>query len=160
MHNADELEKCVRVTPPSAWAVLAAFIALLAGLLAWSIFGTIATRVPVKGAVIDGQAICFLPEEDIAKMHVGDKADIDGNTIGIDNPTLRVSGISALPVSRAEASKIAPGDYLAETLLKENWSHLVTFEGDTSKLPEGVPLSMEITVERLAPISLLLGSSS
>ena len=28
MHSADELEKCVRVTPPSVWVALAAFAVL------------------------------------------------------------------------------------------------------------------------------------
>ena len=41
--------------------------------------------------------------------------------------------------------------------MKENWAYQVTFEGDTSKLPEGVPLSAEITVEWIAPIRLVLG---
>ena len=158
MHSADELEKCVRVTPPSAWVALVAFAVLLAGLLAWALFGTIATRVPTTAAVIDGQAMCFLSEEDVVKMHMGDRADIDGEALGIDNITLKVSGISELPVSRAEVREIAPGDYLAETMMSENWAYQVSFEGDTSKLPEGVPLSMEITVERLAPIRLMLGS--
>ena len=156
MHSADELEKCVRVTPPSAWVALAAFAVLLAGLLAWAVFGTVATRVPTTAAVVDGQATCFLSEEDVVKMHVGDRADIEGGALGIEDVTLKVSGISYLPVSRTEAAKITPGDYLVEALMPGNWAYQVTFEGDTSKLPEGVPLSTEITVERLAPIRLLL----
>ena len=156
MHSADELEKCVRVTPPSAWVALAAFAVLLAGLLAWAVFGTIATRVPTTAAVVDGQAICFLSAEDVVKMHVDDRAEIDGEALGIDGVTLIVSSISDLPVSRAEAAKIASGDYLVEALMPGNWAYQVSFEGDTSKLPEGVPLSMEVTVERLAPISLML----
>ncbi|MBQ9043908.1 MAG: hypothetical protein IJ111_13980 [Eggerthellaceae bacterium] len=158
MHSADELEKSVRVTPPSAWVAFAAFAVLLAGLLAWAVFGTIATRVPATAAVVHGQAMCFLSEEDIVKMHVGDKADIDGGTLGIEGVTLEVSKISTLPVSRSEAGEIAPGDYLAEAMMKDDWAYPVTFEGDTSKLPEGVPLSVQITVERLAPIRLVLGS--
>lgn len=149
MHSAGELEKCVRITPPSVWVALAAFAVLLAGLLAWSIFGTIATRVSTKGAVVNGQAMCFLSEEDVVKMHVGNQADVDGVTLTVNN-------ISKLPVSRTEAAKIAPGDYLVNALMQDDWAYQVTFEGDTSKLPEGVPLSMEVTVERLAPIDLVV----
>ena len=156
MHSTDELEKCLRITPPSAWVALAAFVVLLAGLLSWAIFGTIATRVPATAAVVNGQAICFLPEADIVKTHVGDQADIGGKALGTEDVTLKVSDISTLPVSRAEVNKIVSSDYLTEAMTKENWAYPVTFEGDTSKLPEYVPLSMEITVERLAPISLLL----
>ena len=110
MHSADELEKSVRITPPSVWVALVAFAALLAGLLAWGIFGTIATRVPTKTAVINGQALCFLSEGDIKKMHVGDEAEADGTK-------LKVSKISTLPISRSEASKIATGDYLVGALM-------------------------------------------
>ena len=149
MHSADELEKSVRITPPSVWVALVAFAALLAGLLVWGIFGTIATRVPTKTAVINGQAICFLSQEDIEKMHVGDEAEVD-------DTKLKVSKISTLPISRSEASKIATGDYLVGALMQGDWAYQITFEGDVSKLPQDVPLSMEITVERIAPISLLL----
>ena len=160
MHSADELEKSVRVTPPSVWVALAAFAALLVGLLAWAIFGTIATSVPTTAAVVNGQAMCFLPEEDIVKMHVGDQASVVqvGNQESDSSVNLKVSTISTLPVSRAEAAKIAPSDYLVDALMQDNWAYQITFEGDTSKLPENVPFSMEITVERLAPINLLVRS--
>ena len=149
MHTAGELEKSVRVTPPSVWMSLAAFAALLIGLLAWAIFGTIATGVSTKATVVNGEAMCFLTEEDMQKMHVGDQAEVYGTT-------LKVKSISTLPVSRAEVDKMVPSDYLVDTLMQGNWAHQITFEGDTSKLPQNVPLSMDITVERLAPIRLLL----
>lgn len=160
MHSADELEKSVRVTPPSVWVALAAFAALLVGLLAWAFFGTIATSVPTTAAVVNGQAMCFLPEKDIVKMHVGDQASVVqvGNQESDSSVNLKVSTISTLPVSRAEAAKIAPSDYLVDALMQDNWAYQITFEGDTSKLPENVPFSMEITVERLAPINLLVRS--
>ena len=160
MHNADELERSVRVTPPSVWMALAAFAASLVDLLAWAIFGTIATRVPTTGTVVNGQAMCFLPEKDIVKMHVGDQASVVqvGNQESDSSVNLKVSTISTLPVSRAEAAKIAPSDYLVDALMQDNWAYQITFEGDTSKLPENVPFSMEITVERLAPINLLIRS--
>lgn len=160
MHSVDELEKSVRVTPPSVWVALAAFAVLLVGLLAWAIFGTIATSVSTTGAVINGQAMCFLPEKDIVKMHVGDQANVVqvGNQDSDDNVDLKVSTISTLPVSRAEATRIASSDYLVNALMQGDWAYQITFEGDTSKLPEDVPFSMEITVERLAPINLLIRS--
>ena len=100
MHSADELEKSVRVTPPSVWVALTAFAALLVGLFAWAIFGTIATSVPTTAAVVNGKAICFLPEEDIVKMHVGDQASVVqvGDQDSDDNVNLKVSTISTLPV--------------------------------------------------------------
>ena len=37
----EELNDYIRVTTPSVWIVLAALLALLAGMLVWSIFGTV-----------------------------------------------------------------------------------------------------------------------
>ncbi|MBO7701705.1 MAG: hypothetical protein J6S36_02200 [Eggerthellaceae bacterium] len=107
----------MRVTPPSVWVALAAFAVLIAGLLAWAIFGTIATRVPATAAVVNGQTVCFLSEDDIVKMHVGDQADIDGEALGIDGVTLKVSSISNLPVSRAESVQIDAANLANEETL-------------------------------------------
>ena len=37
----EDLNDYIRVTTPSVWLVLAALVILLAGMLAWSIFGTV-----------------------------------------------------------------------------------------------------------------------
>jgi hypothetical protein len=47
---------------------------------------------------------------------------------------------------------------LAATLIEGDWAYRVAFEGDISKLAPGVPLTVNITTERVSPISLILGS--
>ncbi len=39
--SPEELNDYIRVTTPSVWLVLAALVILLAGMLAWSVFGTV-----------------------------------------------------------------------------------------------------------------------
>ena len=39
-----ELNDYIRVTTPSVWIVLIALVALLVGMLAWSVFGTVETH--------------------------------------------------------------------------------------------------------------------
>ena len=39
--SPEQLNDYIRVTTPSVWLVLAAMIILLAGMLVWSIFGTV-----------------------------------------------------------------------------------------------------------------------
>ncbi|MBQ9459146.1 MAG: hypothetical protein IJU66_04355 [Oscillospiraceae bacterium] len=39
--SPEELNDYIRVTTPSVWLVLAALILLLAGMLAWSVLGTV-----------------------------------------------------------------------------------------------------------------------
>lgn len=151
LRSPDDLDKYVRVTSPSVWVVLGACVALLAGLLVWGIFGTVSTGVSGTGVVEGGQAVCFLPAEDVARLHVGDGAYVGGRR-------LKVADIPTVPLSRVEASANLQSDYLAATLIEGDWAYRVAFEGDISKLAQGVPLTVNITTERVSPISLILGS--
>lgn len=151
LRSPDDLERYVRVTNPSVWAVLAACIALLAGLLAWGVFGAVSTSVAATGVSVDGTAMCFLPAEDVAKVHVGDAASVDGRQ-------LTVAEVAAVPLSRDEAHEQLGSDYLVASLLEGDWAYQVVFEGTgASELASNVPLTVSIVTERVAPIALILG---
>ena len=150
LRSPDDLDRYVRVTTPSVWVVLAACVALLAGLLSWGVFGTVSTSVSGTGVVEGGQALCFLPADEVARLHVGDAAYVGGEQ-------LKVADVSDVPLSRQEASEYLSSDYLVASLIEGDWAYKVTFDGDASKLAEGVPLTVSITTERVAPISLILG---
>ena len=153
LRSPDDLDKYVQVTNPSVWVVLTACVALLAGLLAWGVFGSVTTSVSATGVAVNGEAMCFLSADDTAKVHVGDVANVSGEL-------LRVSQVAKVPLSSAEAGKILKSDYLVSALVTTNWAYRVSFEGDTSELAENVPLSVSITVERVAPITLILGGKA
>lgn len=139
----------MRVTNPSVWVVLAACAALLIGLLAWGVFGTVTTRVGTTSTCVNGQVVCFLSAEDASKINVGDVANVDGNL-------MEVASIDALPMSRAEVREIVGGDYLASTLTGADWSYAVYFDGEGDYgFAEGIPLPASITTERIAPITLI-----
>ena len=151
LRSPDDLDKYIRVTNPSVWVVLAACVVLLAGLLMWGVLGSVTTNVTTTGVSIEGEAMCFLDAESAAKVHVGDVANVDG-------VHLAVASISDVPISQDEAHAILESDYLVSTLAKDKWDYLISFEGNTSELKQGVPLAVSITAERTAPISLILGS--
>ena len=153
LRSPDDLDKFVRVTNPSVWVVLAACVALLAGLLAWGMFGAVTTSVSATGVMVDGEAMCFLAADDAAKVHVRDVAVVGGEN-------MVVAEVAAVPVSRDEAHKVLVNDYLVSSLVKGDWAYQVTFDGDVSELADGVPLSVNITTERIAPISLIFGSNA
>lgn len=152
LRNPDDLDKFVRVTNPGVWVVLVACVMLVAGLLAWGIFGAVTTSVSGTGVVIDGQAMCFLPAEDATKVDEGDIASIGGRS-------MKVEDVSAVPLSRDEADKVLASDYLVSTLMKSDWAYKVVFDGDVAGLPNDVPIDVSITVERVAPITLVLGGT-
>ena len=149
LRSPDDLDKFLRVTNPSVWVVLTACLALLAGLLVWGVLGSVTTSVSATGVSVDSQAMCFLAAEDAAKVHEGDAAFVGGER-------MEVASVATIPVSRAEAGKVLASDYLVSTLVSGDWAYQVTFDGDTSELADGVPLTVSITVERIAPIKLIL----
>ena len=150
LRSPDDLDKYVQVTNPSVWVVLFACIALLVGLLAWGVFGSVTTSVSTTGVVVDGEAMCFLGADEAAKVHAGDAAYVGAEQ-------MKVAQVAAVPDSRSEASSVLASDYLVSALIKGDWAYQVKFEGDISGLASGVPLSVSITTERIAPITLILG---
>ena len=54
--SPEQLTDYLRVTNPGIWVVLAAVILLLAGVLAWSMMGTLETKTEVKVVVSDHTA--------------------------------------------------------------------------------------------------------
>lgn len=153
LRSPDDLELYIRVTNPTVWAVLLACAALLAGLLAWGIFGSVSTNVAACGAVVDGGPLCLLSAEDATKVHVGDTAVFEGEL-------MQVTDVSKVPISKEEAYTVLQSDYLVDTLMKGNWAYIVTFSGDVDDLAEGVPHEVSITIERVAPISLITRSGN
>ncbi len=151
LRSPDDLDKYVQVTNPSVWLVLIACAALLVGILAWGIFGTVSTNVSTIGARSGDKVICLLDAEQAAKVAAGDTATVNG-------VEMIVSEISPVPLSRAEAADLLDNDYLASTLATSDWSYMVSFTGaDANTFAEGVPLSISIVVESVAPISLIFG---
>lgn len=153
LRSPDDLDKYVRVTNPSVWLVLVACLAMLIGLLAWGIFGAVTTSVATTGTCVEGKAVCFLSADDTAKVSVGNVAMVGGER-------MTVSSVSSVPLSISEASSVLKSDYLVSTLVQEDWAYQINFEGDTSELSEGVPLVVNITTERVAPITLILGGNN
>jgi hypothetical protein len=151
LRSPDDLDKCLQVTNPSVWAALAACLALLLGLLVWGVFGSVTSRLSTTGVRGEDATMWFLTVEDAAKVDKGDEA-----FVGCERMT--VATVSSIPYSRAELADALGSDYLVNALTdNDDWAFVVAFDGDSSELPEGVPLTVTITTERIAPIRVILG---
>lgn len=124
------------------------------GLFAWGFLGTAETTVGTYATNAKGEVVCFLTAEKASKVHVGDSANVGGELV-------EVASIDTVPMSRAEARDILGSDYLASTLVGDDWTYLVHFTCNvTADFTEGVPLPASITTESVTPITLIFRGAS
>ncbi len=151
LHSPDDLDRYVRVTSPSVWVILMSVFALMLGLLAWGVFGTISTSVSTMATIVNGRTLCLLDSEAASTVQVGDLANVNGYQ-------MHVTSVATVPVSVEEAKGMLVSDYLVDELMDGDWAYLVVLDSDEeTQLVEGVPLSVSITTESVSPISLVLG---
>ena len=151
LRSPDDLSEYVRVINPSGWIVLTACAILLFGLFTWGTVETAAANVTTFGTNVGNKVLCFLPAKQASKIRVGDSANVEGHL-------LKVASTSSLPVSRDDASELLDSSYLVNTLVSSDWSIVVVLKGDdVGNIAENVPLSVVITTERVAPLSLVFG---
>ena len=149
--SPDDLEKAVHVTTPRVWLILCACAALLAGLLAWGIWGTVSTGVTDTGVVVaGGEVFCLLNESEVKQVHVGETAEVNGVLATVES-------LSDLPVSREEAGDLLKSQYLVEQIMTDEWEFPVTLKvKDKDSFKPRMTCPVQIMTERVSPISLLL----
>lgn len=136
------LGEYIKVASPSGWIIFIAALILLLGLIVWSIFGEVDSRI---GTVIiaDGNSIrCFVKAEDVDEIVTGQK-------VTYSDGTLTIAEIGTTPIIVDEqlseyvrfVGEITPGEYIYPIYL-------------TGSLMEGV-YDGDITVKTMTPISLI-----
>ena len=150
LRSPDDLDVYVRATNPSVWVVVAAWACLLIGLFTWGFLGSSETNVGAYATYTKGEVVCFLSADKASKIHVGDSVNVGGSL-------MEVESISVVPLSRAEAREVVGSDYLANTIVEDEWTYLVRLSGTSnSGFQEGIPISASFTTGKVAPISLLV----
>ena len=77
--SPEQMDDYIRVTSPGVWLVLAAAIALLAGLILWAALGRLETTV--TAAAVAGPEVgpvCYIAEDDFPSVHAGQTVHIAG----------------------------------------------------------------------------------
>ncbi|MDD2213481.1 MAG: hypothetical protein PHR21_02925 [Oscillospiraceae bacterium] len=106
VNSPEQLNDYIRVANPHIWLLLIAVTVLLLAFLAWAILGEVPESFQVNGIVANGQAVCFLSQEQAASIQAGDTV-----AIGSSGASGQVSAVSAAVLSRAEVQEAYPGDY-------------------------------------------------
>ena len=69
--SPEALDNYIRVANPGVWLLLISVIILLAGACVWGIFGHVGSTVPASVYVENGEAICYIADENISLIQAG-----------------------------------------------------------------------------------------
>lgn len=154
--SADDLDKYMRVTNPSAWVVLLAAILLIGGLAIWSATAVIPTTVQVTGVAMGKEVTCWVDEKTEAKIEEGGAyatvMDVEASKITLDD----------IPYSEAEVRNDFESDYLVESVTLHDWNYELNLtmpkpiEGTAED--DARPVPVNITVSETHPLNLVLGN--
>ena len=125
LKTTDDLEQYVQITTPGVWIVLGAAASLLIGLIIWAFWGTAATTVETRAAMLDGKMCCFLPADEYQLVRVGDP-------VYIDHAPWVVTECSSVPLTRDMAYGIIKSDFLYHELINSSKSYQITLEPSRS----------------------------
>lgn len=116
--SPDTLDEYIRVSNPGVWLLLVSLIVLLVGVCVWGIFGHIDSTVSSAVYVKNGEAVCYIAEEDIASVSVG-------STVKFDDAKATITEIGEkgelgylCKLSMTADSFAADGFYEGETVIK------------------------------------------
>ena len=130
MSSPDELTDCLKVTSPSVWAVLAAVVVLLAGLIAWACVGMLPTKADASVIVQGGTASVHIVDSyDIAagmKLTVNPQDSQDSQERTIESVTTDEQGRSVghadvnLPDGTYDGTVVVDETHTIDFLLQSN----------------------------------------
>ncbi len=142
--SPEQMNDYIRVTGPGVWMVLAAVIALLAGLIVWSALGrleTTVTAVAVAGPEVG--PVCYIAEDDMCTVRAGQTVHIGG-----EDYTLGEAAAKPVAVDESfETYTLHVGGLEAG-----QWVYPVELD---AALDEGI-YEARIVVDSVSPISFLL----
>ena len=141
--SPEQMNDYIRVTSPGVWLVLAAVIALLAGLLIWSVAGRLETTVAAAAVAGPEGTVLYIPEEEMDAIPSDAAVHIDGQNCVLGTPAARPVAVDeSFDAYVLHISGLSDGQ----------WVYPVAVDAD---LDEGV-YEAKIVVDSVSPISFLL----
>lgn len=81
--SPDNLDDYIRATSPGVWLLLICVVILLAGAIVWGTFGHVDSTVQSSVYVEDGDAVCYIAEENISAVKTGMTVKFSGQEFKI-----------------------------------------------------------------------------
>lgn len=109
--SPENLNDYIRVTNPGVWLLLVAVIVLLIGVVLWGTYGHIETVVNGDIHIKDGEALCYIANDDILKVEAGNTVRC-GDTEGTITEVMHIDYCARVDID------LPDGHYDAEIILE------------------------------------------
>ena len=137
IESPERLNDYLHVTSPGVWLILAAVIMILIGGILWGILGRIPTTARLAVTMNDGQALCYVPYDQLDKIMKQHTVTVEGQEYPLNktadtevliiseetNPYIRVAGrlnigdvVVRVPLSGTLAEGVYTGSVVTENL--------------------------------------------
>lgn len=160
MTSADDLDRYVKVTNPSAWVLVGAVAALIVAALIWGSTASLPIISTTTGVIKNGEIVCFLPFGDSPSATEIATTDCKVTASGYD---AKIISIDPDPYSEREVAEILDCDYAFKTLYAAEWNYKVVVEAPDilfeTGWEEGNDVPIQITTKEVAPLVYLFGGN-
>lgn len=174
--SPEQLDVLMQVTSPRIWAMLYAMAGLILLVIAWSIFGTVPTKVAGQGILIRGDAVLAvtsLATGQITSMKVssGDRIEVGQVIAEVGQPAIELrlanqrARLLELAASDSE-SQSAEADNLVQSLAALDAERssvqksIVDFQADTVALRERMTVQEDLVTRGLLTRNTVLATRS
>ena len=104
IYSPDQLRDYLRAVNPGRWIVLIAVILLILGFVAWTIFGTMKSKLTAPIVVSNGVGTIYVTEDQYYTLY---ESTLDELTVEADDWVGRVYSMSHDPINAGELSEYA-----------------------------------------------------
>lgn len=153
--SSDELDHYIKVTNPSAWAIILAALLLVGGVLIWAIVAVVPVTVNTTGVLLDNpesggrHVVCWVDKTTADRIkETGARASIDGaETNDVE--------LFDMPMSISEVMSYLGTDFYKESIELEDWNYMLTI--DPSEEPKHTRYTIETSQgeAHLIPVSII-----
>ena len=150
LQSPDDLDHYLRMTAPGIWISIIACVAILLGIGAWVVFGSVSDHITLRGVATTDGIVCFVDGDTALRIKEGDFAYVDGvseTVTHVEEWAYDTSRHTEVGLTDLETRQLV-GD------IKE--VHPITIS-DSQNLEYKKSVQVTITVDQKTPLSMVFG---
>lgn len=154
--SSEELDHYIKVTNPSAWAIVLAAFLLVAGVIVWAVVAIVPVTVETTGVAMQDPTT----NETVVACWV-DKATAkrigqSGLTASIDGVEAKSASMGETPMSASEVVSALGSDFYADSIELDDWNYLIRIEPGEEPKHSDFAIGTTIGEAHLVPVSIVV----